>query len=54
MAKGAGAYTVEVNPEPTEMSGSFDEVLRGPAGEVLPGICQRLGLNIPAAVRVIS
>ena len=36
IAKAAGAYTVEVNPEPTPLSGLCDEVIQGKAGEVLP------------------
>jgi NAD-dependent protein deacetylase/lipoamidase len=32
----AGAYMVEVNPERTPLSDLCDEVLTGPAGEVLP------------------
>lgn len=35
-AKRAGAYLVEVNPEPTPLSDECDATLRGPAGEVLP------------------
>jgi len=35
-AKAAGAYTVEVNPEPTPLSDLCDEVIQGKAGEVLP------------------
>jgi NAD-dependent deacetylase len=46
MAKGAGAYLVEVNPEKTAMSGLFDEILRGPSGVILPLLCRELGLNI--------
>ncbi|MBV9958522.1 MAG: NAD-dependent deacylase [Acidobacteria bacterium] len=36
IAKGAGAYVVEVNPEPTALSAVCDETLSGKAGEVLP------------------
>jgi NAD-dependent deacetylase len=36
IARSAGAYLVEVNPEPTPLSGMCDEVLTGNAGEVLP------------------
>lgn len=36
MAKAAGAYICEVNPERTPLSTSCDEVLTGKAGEVLP------------------
>lgn len=35
-ARRAGAYLVEVNPEPTPLSEMCDEVLEGKAGEVLP------------------
>ncbi len=37
-ARRAGAVTIEVNPEPTAISGTVDVCLRGPAGEVLPGL----------------
>ncbi|HKR02270.1 MAG TPA: Sir2 family NAD-dependent protein deacetylase, partial [Pyrinomonadaceae bacterium] len=36
IAKGAGAYIIEVNPERTPLSGLCDEVIQGKAGEVLP------------------
>jgi NAD-dependent deacetylase len=36
IAKAAGAYVCEVNPEPTALSNRCDEVLMGKAGEVLP------------------
>jgi NAD-dependent deacetylase len=36
IAKAAGAYTVEVNPEETPLSGLCDEVIQGKAAEVLP------------------
>lgn len=36
IAKAAGAYVVEVNPERTPLSSICDEVLTGKAGEVLP------------------
>lgn len=36
IAKAAGAYLVEVNPEATPLSDFCDEVLTGNAGEVLP------------------
>ncbi|MGB7923897.1 MAG: NAD-dependent deacylase [Pyrinomonadaceae bacterium] len=35
-AKSAGAYTVEINPELTPLSGLCDEVVNGKAGEILP------------------
>jgi NAD-dependent deacetylase len=36
IARTAGAYICEVNPEPTPLSDLCDEVLTGKAGEVLP------------------
>jgi NAD-dependent deacetylase len=36
IASAAGAYMVEVNPERTPLSDLCDEVLTGPAGEILP------------------
>jgi NAD-dependent deacetylase len=42
MAKQAGAYLVEVNPEPTPMTERADEFLAGPSGQILPALCSRL------------
>ena len=39
IAQAAGAYTVEINPEPTPLSAICDEVIQGKAGEVLPLLC---------------
>jgi NAD-dependent deacetylase len=36
IARSAGAYMIEVNPERTPLSPLCDEVLTGPAGEILP------------------
>jgi NAD-dependent deacetylase len=36
MAKQRGAYLVEVNTEPTPLTGGADEFLRGPSGTILP------------------
>jgi NAD-dependent deacetylase len=36
VAKQAGAYVIEVNPEPTPNTGQVDASLRGRAGELLP------------------
>jgi NAD-dependent deacetylase len=36
IARRAGAYTVEINPERTQFSELCDETIRGKAGEVLP------------------
>ena len=42
IARGNGAYLVEVNPERTPLSDLCDEVLMGKAGEVLPLLlCQK-------------
>ena len=41
IARAAGAYLVEVNPEPTPLSALCDEVITGRAGEILPMLCQR-------------
>jgi len=38
IAKRQGARVVIVNGEPTEMDGLADAVLRGPIGEILPGL----------------
>lgn len=46
VAKRNGAYLVEINPEPTDMSTRFDEVLRARSGHILPMICLECGLNI--------
>jgi NAD-dependent deacetylase len=36
VARRAGAYLVEINPEPTPLSELCNEVIVGKAGEVLP------------------
>jgi NAD-dependent protein deacetylase/lipoamidase len=36
IARAAGAYVCEVNPEPTPLSSLCNEALMGKAGEVLP------------------
>jgi len=36
IAREAGAYVVEINPEATPLSSRVDEHLAGPAGEILP------------------
>ena len=41
IAKSAGAYVVEVNPERTPLSDLCDEVLTGKAGEILPMLVNR-------------
>jgi NAD-dependent deacetylase len=37
-AKQAGAFTVEINPDPTPASDSLDVALRGPAETILPAL----------------
>jgi NAD-dependent deacetylase len=36
LARASGAYTVEINPEPTPLSEICDEVIGAKAGEILP------------------
>ena len=43
LAKQNGAYVLEVNPEPTPISGWVDETLLGKAGEVLPEVVEAVG-----------
>jgi NAD-dependent deacetylase len=45
VARRAGAYLIEVNPEETQLSSLFDVCLRGPSGITLPEISRRLGLD---------
>jgi NAD-dependent deacetylase len=40
-ARNRGATLVEVNPEPTPLSGKADFVMRGRAGEILPELVER-------------
>jgi len=44
IARGRGAYLAEINVEETPLSALADEVLTGPAAEVLPGL---LGIGDP-------
>lgn len=48
-AKQQGAYLVEVNIEPTPLTDRADEVLRGPAGSVLPPLVDALAARQSAA-----
>jgi NAD-dependent deacetylase len=41
VARAAGAFVVEVNPERTPLSDLCDEVLTGKAGEILPLLCRK-------------
>jgi NAD-dependent deacetylase len=38
-ARANGAYVAEVNPDTTGITDEVDESLRGPAGEILPALC---------------
>jgi NAD-dependent deacetylase len=40
LAQERGAFLIEVNPEPTELTSRFDVSLRGAAGEVLPRLLE--------------
>lgn len=42
IAKEAGAYVAEVNPERSDLAHRFDEHVRGKAGEVLPALVARV------------
>jgi NAD-dependent deacetylase len=46
VARAAGAYVVEVNPEETPLSDDADEVLRFPAGRALPVLAAAAGATI--------
>jgi NAD-dependent deacetylase len=48
IARDAGAYVVEINPEPTPLSPNVDERLAGPAGEVLPELAAAAGVEVPS------
>lgn len=44
VAQESGAYLVEINPEGTEVSYMFDEVIRYPSGVALPAIGEHIGI----------
>ncbi len=48
-ARQRGAFVVEVNPEPTELSHLVDAVLRGRAGEILPQLADALAASRSAS-----
>jgi NAD-dependent deacetylase len=41
-ARRRGAFVIEVNPEPTELTGLVDVALRGPSGTILPRLVDAL------------
>jgi NAD-dependent deacetylase len=45
VAKSAGAYVVEINPEPTPLSAQVDERLAGPAGRIVPALAEAAGVE---------
>ncbi|MGC9318538.1 MAG: SIR2 family NAD-dependent protein deacylase [Armatimonadota bacterium] len=46
LAQREGATLVEVNPEPTALTGVVDLELRGPAGEIMPELADALDLAL--------
>ena len=44
-AKNAGAFVLEVNPEPSQLTDIADEFIQGPSGEVLPQLIRLLGID---------
>jgi NAD-dependent deacetylase len=44
IAQSAGAYIVEINPEPTPLTSYANERLAGPAGEILPLLVANAGI----------
>lgn len=40
LARRAGAFVLEMNPEPTELSGFLDECIQAPSGEALPRLAE--------------
>ena len=46
VARSAGAYVVEVNPETTPLTAHADEHLEGPAGKVLPALVEAAGIPV--------
>jgi NAD-dependent deacetylase len=45
IARATGAWTVEINPERTALSGSADEWLEAASGEILPPLIEAAGLG---------
>jgi len=38
-ARANGAYVAEINPDTTGITDEIDESIRGPAGDILPALC---------------
>ena len=49
VARAAGAYVVEINPEPTPLSSRVDERIGAPAGRVLPELAAAAGARVETA-----
>jgi NAD-dependent deacetylase len=49
IARAAGAYVVEINPQPTPLSSEVDERLAGPAGEIVPVLAAAGGVRAGSA-----
>jgi NAD-dependent deacetylase len=47
VARAAGAWTVEINPERTALSDRVDERLEGSSGKILPALIEALGFTDP-------
>lgn len=45
-AKSHGAYFVEVNPNPSNLTAIADEAIQGPSAEVLPHLMEFAGINL--------
>lgn len=48
LAQRAGAYLLEINPEPTPLTARADEFLQGPSGVLLPLLAETLERNHPS------
>jgi NAD-dependent deacetylase len=46
VGRAAGAYVVEVNPQPTALTAAVDEHLAGPAGTVVPALAASAGVAL--------
>ena len=44
-AEQAGAFIIEINPEPTSLTRIADEFLKGKSGEILPELVRRLSIE---------
>ena len=49
ISRRSGAYVVEINIEPTEISHQVDEVILGKSGEVLPDLLDIYNTSMPTS-----